>query len=274
MASFPTSVKTFATRTSGQTIDPAHVNDLQDEVNAIEAGYLNATARLNSSNSTLANLSVTGGSTFAGGLNSSNSTLAALSVTGGSTLASSITIGTIPYIFPSSGGSTGNVLTIVSTSGSTVSLEFRAAAATDVPAVLVSLGPDNVVVTDATGTVLNWLTNEYISTSTMHSTATNSSRLTPPSSGLYWVSAQIVALSYSSIGYRQVSIRNDLGGEPLIVRVDAIRDGANEPRFQLGGLVSLTSTQWITCRYFHTQGANSSLYADASGCQFGMFRVR
>lgn len=66
MASYPNSVISFATRTNGQTIDASHVNGPQDEITAIEDGLLNATARLNSSNSTVANLSVTGGSTFTG----------------------------------------------------------------------------------------------------------------------------------------------------------------------------------------------------------------
>ena len=64
MASFPGSVKSFASRSNGQSIDASHVNDLQDEVNALEDGYLNGTARLNSSNSTCTNLSVGGGSTL------------------------------------------------------------------------------------------------------------------------------------------------------------------------------------------------------------------
>ena len=65
MASFPDAPKSFAARSNGQTIDASHVGDLQDEVNAIEDGYLSGTARLNSSHSTVATLSVTGGSTFA-----------------------------------------------------------------------------------------------------------------------------------------------------------------------------------------------------------------
>lgn len=40
MASFPTSAKSFTTRNAGDIIQPAHVNDLQDEVNAIEATLL------------------------------------------------------------------------------------------------------------------------------------------------------------------------------------------------------------------------------------------
>lgn len=60
MPSFPTSVYAPASKSAGQTIQAAHVNDLDSEVNAIEDGYLNATARMNSSA-----LNVTAGSTFA-----------------------------------------------------------------------------------------------------------------------------------------------------------------------------------------------------------------
>lgn len=60
MASYPNSVKSFTNKASGQNIDPTHINDLQDEVNAIEAGTLNGTARVQSSG-----LSVLGASTFA-----------------------------------------------------------------------------------------------------------------------------------------------------------------------------------------------------------------
>jgi len=60
MASYPGAVKTFTSRSAGDVIQPSHVNDLQDEVNAIEAGLLQGTAPLNSSNSTVANLTVSG----------------------------------------------------------------------------------------------------------------------------------------------------------------------------------------------------------------------
>jgi hypothetical protein len=39
-ASYPTNVKTFTTRNSGDAIQPSHVNDLQDEVTAIETDLL------------------------------------------------------------------------------------------------------------------------------------------------------------------------------------------------------------------------------------------
>ena len=65
MPSFPTSPHTFASFSNGALSDAAQVTDIYGEVEAVEAGYLNGTARLNSSNSTHTNLSVTGGSTFA-----------------------------------------------------------------------------------------------------------------------------------------------------------------------------------------------------------------
>lgn len=75
MASYPASVKTFGTKNAGDTIQPSHVNELQDEVTAIEDGLLNGSAPVNSSritapasqitNSTVTNLSVSGGSTLA-----------------------------------------------------------------------------------------------------------------------------------------------------------------------------------------------------------------
>jgi hypothetical protein len=40
MASYPTSIVSFGTKSAGQTIQPAHVNDLQDEVVAVETELL------------------------------------------------------------------------------------------------------------------------------------------------------------------------------------------------------------------------------------------
>lgn len=240
MPSFPTSVFAPPTRSAGQTIQAAHMNDVQDEINAIEGGYRNGTAPLNSSGSTVTSLHVTNGSTFAsglqssnstisGGLNSSNSTLANLSVTGGSTLAgrlavssglsvvgnstlgSTITLGTIPYIMPSSGGSTGEVLTCVSTSGSTMTLEWRASAG--------SSTPDGVrAILDSTQTISSEVTviqplaaQGFITNSSMHSTGTNSSRVVPQSTGLYLVRGQI-RYSVNSTGNRGLQLLDSSGG--------------------------------------------------------------
>lgn len=88
MANYPTSVTSFSNQVAGGVIQPSHVNTLQDEVNAIEAGLLNGTAPLNSSNSTVAALSVTGGSTFVGSVTISSN----LQVSGNSTITGSLTV--------------------------------------------------------------------------------------------------------------------------------------------------------------------------------------
>lgn len=110
MASYPTTNKTFATRSNGQVIDASHVNDLQDEVAAIEDGLLNGTARLNSSNSTVANLSVLGGSTLGTLSVSGGSTFASLRVTSTASFASSVTFAgnvTVTGTLTATGGGSG-----------------------------------------------------------------------------------------------------------------------------------------------------------------------
>lgn len=99
MASYPNSVKTFTTKNAGDIVQPADINDPQDEINAMQDGLLNGTARLNSSNSTMVHLSVTAG----------------MEVVGNSTLGSTVTIGGIPYQFPSTAPSSGHVLVCAST---------------------------------------------------------------------------------------------------------------------------------------------------------------
>src|SRR5262245_60844925 len=66
MAQFPNAVVSFATKNPGDVIPSADWNSQNAEIIAIEDGYLNGTARLNSSASTLATLSVVGNSTING----------------------------------------------------------------------------------------------------------------------------------------------------------------------------------------------------------------
>lgn len=94
MANYPTSIPSFTNKNPGQTIAAAHMNAVQEEIVAIGSGLLQGTAPLNSSNSTLANLSVTGGSTVAGslGVGVNLNVLGAASVGGNSTIAGSLTV--------------------------------------------------------------------------------------------------------------------------------------------------------------------------------------
>jgi len=175
MASYPNSVVAFTTTNQGDLSQPSDINDVRREIEAIEGGLLNGTAPLVSSHA-----SVQG-----------------LNVTGNSTLGSSITIGTLPYVLPSSGGSTGQVLTIVSTSGSTMTVEWRAVAAS---------GP--VVKAAATVTVSGGVTignvSGFASTGTYNATGDVTLTLSPTlASSNYWVQATpVTAASQKNVGIK------------------------------------------------------------------------
>lgn len=71
MPSYPTSVFSPASKNTGETIQPAHVNDLESEVNAVESGLLNGlnhAVTISTGGLTIStgSLNVGGPSTFAG----------------------------------------------------------------------------------------------------------------------------------------------------------------------------------------------------------------
>lgn len=87
MASYPTSVKSYTTKSdgAGNKIFAAHINDLQDEVTAIEDGLLNGTAPVNSSRITAPSLQISGASTLASLVVTGNSTVGSLTTSSGVT---------------------------------------------------------------------------------------------------------------------------------------------------------------------------------------------
>lgn len=103
MASYPTAVKTFTSKSdgAGNRIFASHVNDLQDEVTAIEDGILNGTAPVTCSRVTAATLSVAGNSTVGGtfsvggaaSINGSIVVTGGADVTQGSTFANHVKVG-------------------------------------------------------------------------------------------------------------------------------------------------------------------------------------
>lgn len=78
MASYPTSIYTAAAKAAGQTIQAAHVNQLDDEVTAVETALI--TGPITLPTSTIANLSVPGNSTLVD-VQITNSTITNLQVT-------------------------------------------------------------------------------------------------------------------------------------------------------------------------------------------------
>ena len=175
MASYPTSVKSFTTKLDGpgNPINAAHVNDLQDEVNAIEAGLLNGTARLNAAGSTLASLSVTGNSTVVA-LQAGNCTVTNIQITGASSFA------TRPVFVPPDAAK--------------VYVES-----------LKDLGSSAL-------STLTFTSQDFLTNSTIHSTGTNPDRLTPQSTGLYWFAAQIGHSAPTGASIGSLTIRDSSVG--------------------------------------------------------------
>lgn len=243
MASYPDSVKSFVTRSAGQTIAAAHVNDLQDEVNAMESGLLNGTAPLNSSNSTMAALNVTGNCTVAGKLNSSNSTLATLSVTGGCTLAGTL-----------------------QSSNSTLA-DLRVTASTP----HVALRKDSTLsMSNDTPTVLTFNVQEQISTSALHSTTTNPSRVTPPSSGVYMMTGFCRWKTNSTAGQRELVVL--LNSTTVLGRHIFAAGAAGTPYNTVSALYKLETTDFVELRANQDSGSTLSIDEGNVKFQVAMFR--
>lgn len=103
MASYPGSIKSFSARSAGQTVGSAHINDIQDEISAVETGLLSGLAHAVTIST--GGLTVSTGSVNIGG----PSSLATVQVNGASTFAGAATFSS--GVTVSSGGltlSTGN----------------------------------------------------------------------------------------------------------------------------------------------------------------------
>lgn len=130
---YPTSVSVFSAKNAGDVIQPAHVNDLQTEVSAIETGLLNGLSHSFAANA---------------GLQSSNSTVNALSVSSLSTFAYRPTV------------PAPDAVRLSLAANSTHSNTTRA---------------------------ISWTVQDFMTNSSLHSTTTNPSRITPQSTGLYQI---------------------------------------------------------------------------------------
>lgn len=194
MASFPNSVFAPPTRTAGQQVGSAHMNAVQDEIVAIEDGYRNGTAPLNSSGSTLANLRVT--------------------------------------VSPPHARVYSTVLAQVAHNSQTL---------------------------------LSYDTQRVISSTSMHSTTTNPSRLTVPTTGVYAVYAHVTWAAFSTGGLREVLIR--LNGETYVAgqRTQPASSGAAAV-YQSVGTVwrAETAGDYFQVFVYQDSGSTGSLVAGNS----------
>lgn len=186
MASYPSAVKSFGTKNAGDTIQPSHINELQDEVAALEDGLLNGTAPINSSRITAPSAQLSNATISS--LTVSVMSIANLQTTGSTTASLNVT--------------TGSTMAALNVTGMSSLADLQVAAAA--PAARVS-NSANIAVGDASTTRLTFNTDVFTSTSGMHSTTTNPSRLIATSSGIYCISG-CVTWAPNSSGLRQVRI--------------------------------------------------------------------
>lgn len=305
-ASYPTAVKSFTVKTASQKVLAAHVNDLQDEVAAIEAGILNGTAPVNAAASTFTSLSVSGGSTVttlqAGAstlttLQAGASTLTSLNVAGGSTVRdlmpaadSTYALGnsTRRFIIHGSQLSTGSVpvAALASTAGtpSTATFyrgdgEWATPQTRTMAACLVSLST-SIAVAKNTEVGLDWLTEDDDKQG-MHSTAANSSRITfAASSGLYQVGVSLAFSKAATATGRNQYVRivaNDtvtVAAENLTHILEGL--AAEGPLMQVSGLYRAEDTAaYVTVRVYQESDTTMSVLSTAvkGGKSFWAYQV-
>jgi hypothetical protein len=281
MASYPGAVKTFTSKSNGDTIQATHITDLQDEVTALEDGLLNGTAPINSSrltapaaqitNCTLASLTVTGGSTFA-----------SLNVPGASTFGSHLSVGGNLLV---SGGST-LMGSVVAASNLSVSGNLNVVGtSTFTGALFVATPPpcarvyNDAAIAIGTGTPtgLNFNAQRYTVPTSMHSTTTNSSRLTAPSSGVYLVTGHVqwAAGAGSTTGIKAVWIvEND---NTIIAKQSQFFDksAAATVEQSVSAVWTLQANAYVTLRVQQDTGSTGSLTATASySPEFTLTKIR
>lgn len=208
MPSYPTSVFSPTSKSAGQVIQAAHVNDLQDEIVAIETGLTQGTAPLNSSNSTVGKLNVTGVSTLGGAVTFGAGVASTVSFASSVTFLAGVTFTVAP------------------------NLGFEAARVVSESTQSIATG---------TFTALTRLTaQDFITNSSMHSTAANVARLVPQSTGIFRATVQ-VRFTQNSSGSRVVLIRDSSGASladsrtAALATTDAIVQATGTKRFDVTG---------------------------------------
>lgn len=197
---YPTSVPAFASKNSGDVVQAAHINDLQTEVTAIANGLLNGIAHpqvlssgltVSTGNTILGqNLDVAGNSTFHGSM----------------VISSGLTVSTGATVIGGSLQVNGN-----STFAGSVNITGTLTLIPDVYKCV--LTHSTLTPVAAGGTVIPSWDTETAATAGMHSTASNSSRITfAPSTG-WWRVGATLPLNTASSGIFTIRLRlNDTSG--------------------------------------------------------------
>ena len=243
---YPASVISFTTKNAGDTIQPAHVNDLQTDVTAIEDGLLNGLAHQVIIST--GGLTVSTGSVNIGG----PSSLATLQVNGASTFAGPVTF--------SSAVTFGGPHTF--SSGLTVSTGVIRQ--NSLPAWNVFHSTHSTV---ASGSSIGALfdSQDFVRGDIGHSTGVNSSRITINTTGLYHLDYQSVVATPAGAVIRAYVQLNDV--TPLLSQHQHGDANAGIETIRMTGLVRMASTGYLTVVMVSSNGVSthgSSAVADAA----------
>jgi len=247
-ASYPTAVKVFTSRNSGDVISQAHVNDLQDEANAIESGLLTGIAHA---------VSPDGDVTRALGTSAKrwlhpSGTAAAPGVAVGATGVGVYSSGANALEFGTAGI---KAIGIDSTQFIDSPTQPRCVAYHNTTQVVVAGNADALA-----------LNSEEIDVSAMHDPVTNNSRVTIPTGGdgLYLVLGQSQA-NWGSGNTCQADVRIRKNGATNLATATVVNSGA---AFALVTLHTSTLVALVATDYIELVGAPAT-----SNCTYGSATV-
>ena len=274
-ASYPTTPKTFTTKNDGDDVMASHVNDLQDEVAAIESGLLNGTAPVNAAASTFTSLSVAGGSTVRDIMPAADSTYAL----GNSTRkfiihGSQLSTGTVPVAALASTAGTASTGTFYRGDGVWAA---PAAAASGVPLCVVALSTNVSIGANAWDSP-NWGA-EVSDAYGMH--AANSSQIVfSESTGQYLVGVSVNWSTAATVTGRVTTVRimkNDTESGPSQAFphiLEFVRD-LNIRQTAVGLVRAESTSDYVTVQVFHQADVSMNLLATLAtgGQSFWAYRV-
>jgi len=249
MASYPGSVKSFTTKNASDTIEASHPNDIQDEVAAIEGGLINGISHdLSPSTTSTRSLGTTSKkwkNIVADSLAVDRVVSTSMEVSGNSTLGATVISDLTVTNLQVNGGSSG-----------------IASAATESARVYQS---SNGTVANGSVYIFSYNDQVHVSTSTWHSTTTNPSRLTVPSSGVYLFSGNAQASFSAPKGSISLQILLD---STIVIAEDRKWESsvfiAHTEDLDVSAIYNMGSTQFVEMRVVNSVGTTSTLVANSS----------
>lgn len=130
----------------------------------------------------------------------------------------------------------------------------------------------NIAISNNTVTALTF-DSERFDTDTIHSTSTNTGRLTCNTAGKYLIIAQ-VQWAAAAGGRRAVRIRLNGSTNIAIEEEGSVADAIGNPQFTVSTIYDLSVSDYVECVVYHTQGGPLNVSANGNWSpEFMMHRI-